>query len=91
VTDPQVKMTDSEVLKVVGEIVNPHSLRAEFLGGEDVKSVGVGGDSRSYTRVIVLIGPHPGDEILASVATEISNRTGINRVTFELARKRSEL
>lgn len=82
-----IELTDTEVLEVANEIVSPHSLRAEFLGGEDVKSVGVGGDSRTYTRVIVLIGPHPGDEILASLATEISNRTGINRITFELAKK----
>ncbi len=75
-------MTELEVLKVANEIVSPYGLRAEFLG--DAYSVGVGGDSRSYTRVIVLIGSHPRNEILASLSTEIGNRTGINRITIEL-------
>ncbi len=78
-------MTEVETLKMANEIVAPHGLRAEFLG--DVHSVGVGGDCRSYTRVIVLVGPYPGEEILASLSTKISNTTRINRVTFELTRK----
>lgn len=87
-------MEHSEILRIANEIVAPHGLRAEFLGDpENVKSVGVGGDFRTYTPVIVLVGPqHPGGEILAQVATEISNRTFVNRVTFQLwpVPKRSE-
>lgn len=78
-------MSEEKILKIANEIVGPHGLRAEFLG--DALSVGVGGDFRTYTRIIVLVGPHPGDEVLASLSTKISNNTNVNRVTFELARK----
>lgn len=78
-------MENSEILRIANEIVGPHGLRAEFPGDpETVKSVGVGGDFRTYTPVLVLIGPHPGNEILGQVSTEISNRTPVNRVTFQL-------
>ena len=76
-------MGDEESLRLANTIVHPHGLSAKFLG--EARSVGVGGDFRTYTRVLVLIGPHPGNEVLASLATEISNQTGINRVTFQLA------
>ncbi len=78
-------MSEAEILETANEIVRLQGLRAEFLG--DTHSVGVGGDNRSYTRIIVLLGSHPGHEVLASLSTKISNDTGINRITFELARK----
>lgn len=78
-------MSEEEALEIANKIVEPHGLKAEFLG--DVHSVGVGGDCRSYTRIIVLMGPHPGNEALASLSTKISNNTGINRITFELGRR----
>ncbi len=78
-------MSEEEALEIANKIIEPHGLKAEFLG--DVYSVGVGGDCRSYTRIIVLTGSYPGDEILASLSTKISNNTGINRVAFELNRK----
>lgn len=78
-------MNNDETLQVANEIVRPHGLCAEFLGDPDtVRSVGVGGDFQSFTPIIVLIGSRPGDEVLASVATGIGNRTGVNRVTFQL-------
>lgn len=79
-------MENSEILRIANEIVGPHGLRAEFLGNPDeVRSVGVGGDFRTYTPILVLIGLRPpNDEMLAQVSTEISNRTTVNRVTFQL-------
>lgn len=78
-------MNESDALKISNEIVKSYGLKAEFLG--DFYSVGVGGDSRTYTKVIVLTGPFPGNEILASLSTQIGNKTGINRITFETVRK----
>ncbi len=80
-----MNMSDAEALKAANKVVAPHGLRAEFLG--DSRTVGVGGDKRTYSRTIVLVGPFPGWEALASLSTKISNETGINRVTFELAVK----
>ena len=78
-------MSDEEALKIAQEIAARFSLKAELMPG--IHSVGVGGDSRTYTGVICLIGAWPGHEILAQVSREISNRTPINRVIYELARK----
>lgn len=77
-------MSETEILEAANKIVGLYGLKAEFLG--NVYSVGVGGDNRTYTRTLVLMGPNPGDEILASLSTKISNTLGINRVTFELAK-----
>lgn len=78
-------MDNREILRIANEIVAPHGLRAEFLGDPDtMKSVGVGGDFRTYTPILVLIGPYPGHEILTQVSTDISNRAAVNRVTFQL-------
>ena len=74
-------MSDINVLEVIANIVNPYGLEVEFLGSGF--SVGVGGDNRTYTRIIVLSGPHPGNETLALLSTKISNLTHINRVTFQ--------
>ena len=81
-------MTDSEVLKIANEIVDPYGLKAEFIIDEPC-SVGVGGDCRTFTKAIVLIGAHPKDDTLASLSTEISNKTYINRITIQLAKKES--
>ncbi|OGZ63594.1 MAG: hypothetical protein A3A98_02885 [Candidatus Staskawiczbacteria bacterium RIFCSPLOWO2_01_FULL_40_39] len=78
-------MSEVELLEMANKIIEPYGLRAEFLG--DVHSVGVGGDCRTYTRVMVLIGSYPGNEILASLSTKLGNTTGINRITFELAKE----
>ena len=75
-------MTELESLALANKIVSQYGMTAEFL--ENAYSVGVGGDCRTYTRAIVLIGPHPGNEILGSLATNIGNLTGINRITIEL-------
>lgn len=76
-------MEDSDILRVANQIAAPHGLRAEVPPG--VKSVGVAGDSRTYKSVVVLTGRFPGHDVLASVSTEISNRTEGCRVTFEFA------
>lgn len=76
-------MKDSEILDIANGISSLHGLRASFLGDDSAMSVGVGGDNRSYTRIIVLEGSFPGHEILADISTKISNLTGINRVTFD--------
>ncbi len=78
-------MSETEVLEVANKIVRPHGLTAEFLG--DFFSIGVGGDCRTCTRIIVLAGPNPGHEVVATLSTQISNQTGINRVSYELIRK----
>lgn len=72
-----------EILRKANEIASPFGLRAEFLA-DDLFSVGVGGDERSYTQVINLIGYHPGDEILAKISRDISNTLPINRVTIDI-------
>ena len=72
---------DAQILIEANKIASPHGLTASYLG--NVQSVGVGGDHRTYTRIIVLRGVYPGDEALAKVSTTISNVTGINRVVFE--------
>lgn len=76
-------MEDSDILRVANEIAAPHGLRAELLPG--VKRVGVAGDCRTYKPVVFLTGRFPGHDVLASVSTEISNRTEGCGVTFELA------
>lgn len=81
--------TNQEILARANEIVSPYGLEAEIL--EDIFSVGVGGDDRTYTPVINLKGPFPGYEVLAKLSTEISNVLPINRVTFELAVKAGSL
>ncbi len=63
------------------EIANPYGLTAFFLEG--IVSVGVQGDQRTLTPVIVLTGPFPGHEVLAQVSTAISNAIPVNRVTYE--------
>ena len=78
-------MQKEEILARANEITAPYELRAEIF--EDIMSVGVGGDERTYTQVINLIGSFPGYKILAKISSEISNVLPINRVTFQLASK----
>jgi hypothetical protein len=80
------KKRKSENLQKANEIVSSHGLKAEYLG-EDIFTVGVQGDTRTYAPAIVLIGPHPGWDVLALLSAKISNETEINKVTFEVARK----
>ncbi len=78
-------MEHEEIVRRANEIVAPYGLQAEILG--DIHSVGVGGDHRTYTPVVNLIGTHPGDEVLARLSTEIGNKLPINRITFQFATK----
>ena len=78
-------MTDEQkavALVTANELSQPHSLGAEFLG--EAMSVGVGGDFRTYTPVLCLIGPWPGHEVLQKLSTKMSNITNINRVTVQI-------
>ena len=76
-------MEEVEILKIANEVARPYGLQAEIFEG--IKSVGVIGDSRSYTPVVNLIGPFPGYEALAKISSEITGRARIIRVTFQLA------
>ncbi len=75
-------MNDQEILQKANELVAPYGLRAEIF--PDLFSVGVQGDGRTYTPIINLIGPHPGDEVLKKLSTEISNTLPVNRVTIQI-------
>ncbi len=79
-------MNQEEILVRANAIVAPYNLRAEIFG-DPIGSVGVGGDERTYTPVINIIGFFPGYEILARISSEISNTLPINRVTFQVASK----
>ncbi len=81
-----MKNQTEEILKIATEIVVPYGLEVEIF--PDIFSVGVQGDSRTYTPVVNLIGPFPGHEVLAKISTEISNTALVNRVTFQLAEKK---
>ena len=73
------------IIEEVDKIVAPYGLHAEILG--DRCSVGVGGDERSYTLTVNLIGVFPGNEVLARLSSEISSTLPINRVTFQLSQQ----
>lgn len=80
-------MTDEEMLRIANEIANPHGFTAEFLPG--IRRVGVGGDSRRYGPVVVLVGPFISHEVLALISTEIMNQTEIGGVTIETASRQN--
>ena len=80
------QMSREEILLKAEEIAAREDLKVEFL--EDVQSVGVGGDDRTYTPVLVLIGPFPGWDVLAKISTEITNTVHVNKVTYELASRK---
>lgn len=75
-------MTNEEILVKVNEIVAPYGLQAEVF--EDIYSVGVGGDERTYTPVVNLIGTFCNWEVLGYISREISNTLPVNRVTFQI-------
>ncbi len=75
----------AEILRVAKEIAAPHGLAAELFPG--IQSVGVGGDERTYSPVVNLVGPFPGLETLDLISREISGRTPVNRVTFQITAK----
>lgn len=79
-------MTREELLAKANEIAGKHGLSVEI--PEDIQSVGVGGDERTYTPIAMLSGPFPGWEVIAQVSSEISSTLPINRVTYEFARKK---
>jgi hypothetical protein len=70
-----------EILARANPLVAANGLQAEFL---EAQSVGVQGDNRTYTDVMVLVGPHPGNEVLAELVSKICSSLPINRVTYEL-------
>lgn len=88
-TTARKAMTDEEILATANRIASPHGLRAEFLG--ETKAVGVTGDFRAYTRVLVLIGPWPGHEALAAIPNAISSETPITRVNIDITQVQTPL
>jgi hypothetical protein len=78
-------LKNEELLEKIDKIVKHYGLRAEILAG--IYSVGVGGDERSYTPVINLIGPFPGHDILEKISNEITNTFKINRITFQIGER----
>lgn len=78
-------MSEEEILRIANEIAIPYGLKAEIF--PDIFSVGVQGDGRTYTPVIVLVGLFPGHDVWDYISREISSRTSVNRVTVEIARR----
>lgn len=64
-------METQEIVECINQIVCPHRLYAEI--PPDIRSVGVGGDERTYLPIVFLVGPFPGWEILAELSSEITN------------------
>jgi len=73
----------NELLRQANEIVAKYGLRAEILPG--AWSVGVQGDERTYTPVIIVAGKFPGHEILSEISTALTNNLKINRITYDLS------
>lgn len=73
----------TEVLNQTNAIASPYGLTAEIF--EDIFSVGVGGDERTYLPVLCLVGQFIGWEKMAEVATEICNILPVNRVVYDLS------
>lgn len=78
----EIERQKAEMLVAINALAGEYGLKAEFLG--DAHSVGVQGDARTYTPVVVLMGPHPGDDKLAELGSKIWNSVHINRVTFDI-------
>jgi len=78
-----VTLESYEILTKANELASAYGLKAEFLS-DDAFSVGVQGDQRTYTPVINLIGPWPGNDVLRRLSTEISNTVKVNRVTYSV-------
>jgi len=79
------RLVVAEIVKRVGEIVEPHGLAVEV--PEGIFSAGVQGDAKTYTPIVMLSGPFPGHEVLAKLSSKISNTVPANRVTFEFGRR----
>lgn len=54
---------------------------------DGLKSVGVGGDCRTYTSVVFLRGPFPGYDALVDICSEITGQFDINRVLFDIGKQ----
>jgi GMP synthase PP-ATPase subunit len=74
-------MPQEKVLRRANEIVSNHNLKAEILPG--VQAVGVQGDNRVYLPVMVLMGPHPGWDILGQLSTQITNELPVSHVVYD--------
>ena len=78
----EIEKQKTEMLVQINVLAFKHGLRAEFIG--DIRSVGVQGDARTYTPVVVLIGQYPGDEQLDELGRKIWNSVNVNRVAFDI-------
>ncbi|MEK7150646.1 MAG: hypothetical protein AAB783_00400 [Patescibacteria group bacterium] len=75
---------EPEILARANEIAQRYGLSVEI--PEGIQSVGVGGDERTYTPIVFLIGPFPGWEVIEKISSEISSTLPINRVTYQIAK-----
>jgi GMP synthase PP-ATPase subunit len=78
-------MNKKEIVRQASDIAKKYNLLAEL--EIRVKSIGVQGDNRTVTPVIILSGPFPGYEKLEEVSTTITNSLPINRVIYDISPK----
>jgi hypothetical protein len=82
-------MTRKDLLKQANLISAPYGLTAELLGNE-IKSVGVQGDLRTHTKIILLYKTDGGivnNDILDKLSSKISSLLPINRVVYQIGLK----
>jgi GMP synthase PP-ATPase subunit len=79
------KMSGKEIIRIANEIARPFNLKAEIF--PDIYSVGVQGDEGTYSPVVNLVGPFPGNKALEKISNEITSRLPVNRVTIQIAKK----
>jgi len=77
----RLQLVVAEILNRVSEMTAPHDITVEVPLGHF--SVGVQGDERTYTPIVMLKGPNPGWDVIAEISSRISNSLPVNRVTFE--------
>ncbi len=73
---------EQEALLEIEKIISPYNLSVE-MPPQNILSRGVQGDEPTYTRVVILKGKHPGNDILSQISTKITNAIPINRVLFD--------
>ena len=73
-----------KLLEEVQKVASKYGLKAELLP-EDIFSVGVQGDFRTYLPAVVLTGTFPGWDVINQISTEITNTLPVNRVTYDIS------
>jgi hypothetical protein len=72
----------ADIKRRVEEIISLHDLTVDVPRG--IFAVGVQGDERSYTPVVILRGQMPEKLVLDKISNKISNTLPVSRVTFEI-------